>query len=100
MSKHFALSTIKHDGRRYFRGDMLPELTREQLAALSGAASEDRPAEKEAAPEPAPEPVASNEPVDATGDDESDTLSDPDTGETEPVADRPAEKEAKGRAKK
>ena len=59
---YFALSTIKHNGNRYFRGDQLPEIAEAQLAALvqSGAVSAakpDQPAQEETE-EPAQEPVA------------------------------------------
>lgn len=93
---HFALSTVKHNGQRYFRGDELPDLTKDQVAALGGVVSSEPPAQAEAKPEQtAPEPVKANEPEpDVTDDPEGAAISDPDTGEAEPVAEPPAEAEA------
>jgi len=97
MSKHYALSTIKHGGRLYFRGDELPGLTADQVAALGLAVSPEPPKETgeepvaEAAP---PVPVPTPEP-DTTDDPDGVAISDPDTGEEEPVAAPP--KKSRGR---
>lgn len=99
MSKHYALSTIKHGGRLYFRGDELPGLTADQVSALGLALSPEPPKEK--GEEPVAEPIA-HVPVpapepDATDDPDGVTIADPDTGEEEEPA---AEASKKGKGKR
>ena len=48
MSKYYALSAIKHGGQRYFRGDELPDLTRDQVKALDGIVSTQPPVGEDA----------------------------------------------------
>lgn len=95
MSKHYALSTIEHSGRVYFRGDELPGLTAAQMEALGLAVSPKPPKEEGEEPvaeAPADVPVPAPEP-DTT--DDPDGVTDPDTGEEEPVAEPPTKGKGK-----